>query len=87
MTSSISLCEELHCPCGQRIFDLSEEIAHELLEGGEFCRCWMVPRELRDEEGEQALKDSREEENDLEDWCAPAPRKSFHTIGGETQPR
>jgi hypothetical protein len=52
-------------------FDLSEEYAHGLLGCGEFCMCWIVRRELRDEDGEEAVKDSREEENDLEDWCAP----------------
>jgi hypothetical protein len=32
----------------------------------------MVPRELLDEDGEEAVKDSREEEKDLEDWCGSA---------------
>jgi hypothetical protein len=57
---------------GISVFDLSEEDAHGPLEGGEFFMCWMVSKELQDEDGEEAVKDSREEENGLEDWSAAA---------------
>jgi hypothetical protein len=52
--------------------DLCQEDVHGLLEGGKFWMCWMFPRELLDEDGEEAVKDSREEENDLGDWCSSA---------------
>jgi hypothetical protein len=60
---------------GMSGFELCEKDAHGLLESGEFYVCCMVSKELPDEDGEEAAKNSGEEENDPEDWCRAASRE------------